>query len=73
VGKFSCYCRVVLQKHVVFACEVNNKIIDEVASDFEVKLKAADERVNSLESEINKLKQTLAIVYGTYMRLKFRV
>jgi hypothetical protein len=36
--------------------EFSNKIIDEMASDSEAKLKAEDERVNSLGSEINKLK-----------------
>jgi hypothetical protein len=44
---------------------INDKIIDDINSELEAKLKVADERVNSKESEINKLKQTLAIVSGT--------
>jgi hypothetical protein len=44
---------------------INDKIIDDINSDLESKLKVAEERVNAMETEINKPKQTLAIVSGT--------
>jgi hypothetical protein len=43
----------------------NNNVIDDMASDFEAKLKVAEERANAIECEVNKIKQTIAIVSGT--------
>jgi trehalose/maltose hydrolase-like predicted phosphorylase len=44
---------------------INDKIIEDINSELEAKLKVADERINAMETEINKLKHTLAIVSGT--------
>jgi hypothetical protein len=44
---------------------INDQTIDQMNADFETKIKVVEKKADSMESEINKLRQTLAIVSGT--------
>jgi hypothetical protein len=47
---------------------INERLIDDLASDFDAKIKEADKRAKAMETDINKLKQTLSVISETLLK-----